>query len=215
MLTFDDAVDHHRSNASSDSEGETTGRDHDELSARLATVERALSDGDTPVAQLDDAETIEQRLNTIETAVEDLTARVAELEAASSALRGYAAGVRAVNEDVERRADLALAKAETIERSLREDPGLRVERLEATISDERSTTTAERPATEASERSDTAETPSTGVGAKRRHASDSERQHATDSQVSAAVEASREVDDAATSSESTRRSLSSRLRDIL
>lgn len=214
MPTFDDAVDHHRSSASSDPDGEETGRAYDELAARLATVERALSDGDTPVAQLDDAETIEQRLHTVETAVEDLTDRVAELEAASSALRGYAAGVRAVNEDVERRADLALAKAETIERSLCEDPGLQVERLDPGINDERSATTAERQATKASECSDTADTPSTGVGTKRRQAGDSESRPASDSQVSAAVKATQEIDDTA-SSESTRRSLSSRLREIL
>lgn len=201
MPTFDDAVDddavdHRRSGASSSAQAEGP-RDVDELATRLAAVERALTDGDTPVADLDDAETLEQRLAALETAVEELTDRVADLEAASSALRGYAAGVRAVNEDVERTADLALAKAETIERSLREDPGLRVERLDASISDE-------------------APDDGSADGVEgRSEAPDSERRHASDGEVAAAVGSAPTTDGAATSSDATRRSLYARLRDAL
>lgn len=103
------------------------------LDSRLQAVERALTDGEIPVADLADAETLARRVARLEDVVDDLEERVVELETASRALRGYAGGIRAVNEDVERRADLALAKVESIERSLREEPGLRVERLDPDI----------------------------------------------------------------------------------
>jgi hypothetical protein len=52
---------------------------------------------------------------------------VSELEAATQALRGYVGNVRAVNRDIEQRADTALAKAESVESALDEtgqdDPG--------------------------------------------------------------------------------------------
>lgn len=117
-------------------ESETAADDVDSLEARLSAVERTLTDGDTPVAKLEETERVHQRLDTVEQTLEDLADRVSELEAASRALRGYAGGIQAVNEDVERRADLALAKVETIERSLRDDPGLRVERLEPALSEQ-------------------------------------------------------------------------------
>ena len=44
--------------------------------------------------------------------------RLAELEAAVQALRGYVGSVRAVNEDVEQRADLAVRKVSVLEREL-------------------------------------------------------------------------------------------------
>lgn len=110
--------------------------DIDSLETRLAAVERTLTDGDTAVAKLEDAERVHQRLEAIEGTLEDLADRVSELEAASRALRGYAGGIQAVNEDVERRADLALAKVETIERSMRDDPALQVERLDPALAEQ-------------------------------------------------------------------------------
>jgi hypothetical protein len=207
MPTFDDAIDHRLAGASSSPESDSTDHDLDDLATRLAAVERALTDGDTPVADLDDAETLDQRLTALETAVADLTDRVAELEAASSALRGYAAGVRAVNEDVERRADLALAKAETIERSLREDPGLRIERLDASITDEQ--------AADGERRRDGKRGNRRGGRSENRHDDESEKRHASDAEVSAAVGSAAETDDTTQSGESSRRSLSRRLRDAL
>ncbi|WP_119817276.1 DUF7310 family coiled-coil domain-containing protein [Halalkaliarchaeum desulfuricum] len=50
-----------------------------------------------------------------------LESRVAELEAATEALRGYAGSVRSVDREVERRADLALATAERLQRRLDEE----------------------------------------------------------------------------------------------
>ena len=71
------------------------------MERRLAAVERALSDG----------EPIDRRER-----LDELEARIAELEAAVEALRGYVGSVRAVNDDVEHRADLALRKATALER---------------------------------------------------------------------------------------------------
>jgi chromosome segregation ATPase len=121
---------------SSAAESETSVDDVDSLETRLTAVERTLTDGDTPVAKLEEAERVHQRLAAVEQTLEDLTERVSELEAASRALRGYAGGIQTVNEDIERRADLALAKAETIERSLSDEPGLQIERLDSAISEQ-------------------------------------------------------------------------------
>ena len=83
----------------------TTRPDHDRtaLERRLEAVERALSD-EEPLERID--------------RLDDLEERVVELEAAVQALRGYVGSVRAVNEDVERRADRAFRKAAAVERHL-------------------------------------------------------------------------------------------------
>jgi hypothetical protein len=80
------------------------------LEERLAAVERALGDGDgaTPAQPTDD---VADRLDALE---DD----VADLEAAVQALRGYVGSVKHVNDEVERRADAAMAKAEAVERQL-------------------------------------------------------------------------------------------------
>jgi hypothetical protein len=75
--------------------------DRDSVERRLAAVERALSE-EEPIDRAD--------------RLDDLADRVAELEAAVQAVRGYVGEVRAINEDVERRADRALRKAQAIER---------------------------------------------------------------------------------------------------
>ncbi|WP_321169077.1 hypothetical protein [Halorubrum sp. CBA1125] len=78
---------------------------------RLRAVERALTGTDASVAAVaNDAAAAEERA-ALDTRVDDLTERVEELEAATQALRGYAGAIRAVNREVERRADLALARA--------------------------------------------------------------------------------------------------------
>lgn len=86
----------------------------DHLRSRVRAVERALTDGADPTpAELPDAAEAAAERDALRDRVDELEERVAELEAATEALRGYAAGVRAVNEEVERRADLALATART------------------------------------------------------------------------------------------------------
>ena len=83
----------------------------DRLAERLDAVERALTGSDRSVdsiadaaAAADERTSLADRLSTVET-------RVDELEAATQAVRGYTGAIRAVNRDVERRADLALARA--------------------------------------------------------------------------------------------------------
>ncbi len=88
--------------------------DHETLDKRLRTVERALTDGD-PVPDLSDSGT-RQNMSEISTSVDDIESRLDELDAAVQAIRGYVGTIRSVNADVERRADAALAKAETRQR---------------------------------------------------------------------------------------------------
>ena len=76
-------------------------RDVDSVCTRAAGFERALSE-EEPIDRAD--------------RLDDLADRVAELEAAVQAVRGYVGEVQAINEDVERRADRALRKAQAIER---------------------------------------------------------------------------------------------------
>ena len=90
---------------STDGDPSPAGIDHDRetLKRRLEAVERALSE-EEPI----------ERANRID----ELESRVVELEAAVQALRGYVGSVRAVNEEIELRADRALRKAEAVERNV-------------------------------------------------------------------------------------------------
>jgi|GEM_PF-3363073 chromosome segregation ATPase len=78
---------------------------------RLRAVERAVTGTDATVADIADGAAATEERATLEARLTDLEARIEELEAATQALRGYAGSVRAVNREVERRADLALARA--------------------------------------------------------------------------------------------------------
>lgn len=83
----------------------------DRIEARLSAVERAVTGSDArPADAAVGAEATAER-ERLESRLDDLEERVAELEAATQAVRGYAGAVRAVNREVERRADLALARA--------------------------------------------------------------------------------------------------------
>lgn len=75
--------------------------DRDAVERRLDAVERALTEDES----LDRTDRLEE-----------LETQVTELEAAVQALRGYVGSVRAVNEEIEHRADRALRKAEAVER---------------------------------------------------------------------------------------------------
>lgn len=89
--------------------------DREALAERLATVERAVTDGETSDG-LPEAAALEGRLEDLEATAATLEDRVAELEAATQALRGYVGGVDAVDRDVERRANAALAAVDRFER---------------------------------------------------------------------------------------------------
>jgi len=102
----------------------------DDIEARLEAVERAVTDGSHTFDGATDAASTAARLDRLETTVEEIDDRLAEVESAVEALRGYLGGVQAVNDDVERRANAALAKAEALEAELVDDPHLRRERVD-------------------------------------------------------------------------------------
>jgi hypothetical protein len=95
--------------------------DLDALDERLRAVERALTDGDDDLTDLRNAAELARQLDALGERLDDVEARLDELDAATQALRGYVGNVRAVNESVERRADAALAKAESLEADARTD----------------------------------------------------------------------------------------------
>lgn len=103
--------------------------DADALETRLDAVERAVTDGETDCRGLADAAGRDARLDELEERLSEVESRLDELDAAVQAVRGYLGGVDAVDEAVERRANLALATAERLESELLDRSGLSVERL--------------------------------------------------------------------------------------
>lgn len=97
-------------------------QDAETLDERLRAVERALTDDDATLPALDDAASLTRRVDRAEDQLDDLAARVDDLDAAVQALRGYVGNVRHVNEDVERRADAALARVERLEAAVDDAP---------------------------------------------------------------------------------------------
>jgi len=87
------------------------------LEERVAALERAITDGHAADG-LPDAARMDSRLDDLEATVSELDDRLAELDAAVQALRGFAGGVRAVDEAVERRADAAVARVDRLEADL-------------------------------------------------------------------------------------------------
>ena len=98
----------------------------DELENRVEAIERAVTEGEHDLSGLAEASEAGERLDELEQELSGLTDRVDEREATTQALRGYVGNVRAVNREVERRAEAALAKAESLEsgsRSEADGPG--------------------------------------------------------------------------------------------
>jgi tetrahydromethanopterin S-methyltransferase subunit G len=94
---------------------------HDHLERRLDAVERRLTDGELDERGLDDLPdraALDERLREVESRLDAVEARLDDLDAATQAVRGYVGGVRAVNRDVERRADAALAAVDRLERKI-------------------------------------------------------------------------------------------------
>jgi len=87
------------------------------LHERVAALERAVTDGHADDG-LPDAARTASRVDDIEATVEALDDRLAELEAAVQALRGFAGGVRAIDDAVERRANTAIARVDRLEAEL-------------------------------------------------------------------------------------------------
>ena len=95
--------------------------DIETLAERLRTVERAVTDGTTEFPEVTELAELENRMDTVEGRLADIDERTAELEAATQALRGYVGNIRSVNEDVEQRADAALAATDRLEVRLDEE----------------------------------------------------------------------------------------------
>lgn len=89
--------------------------DPEGLDERLRAVERTLTD-DVDVSDIEDRAALESRLDDLEARLDELADRVDEADAGLQAVRGYVGDLRSVNRDVERRADAALARAETVAR---------------------------------------------------------------------------------------------------
>ena len=89
--------------------------DEETLDRRLRAVERSVTDGEHDVDDLRDVGALVERIESLESQVADAEDRIADLEAGTQALRGYVGNVRSVNQDVERRADAALAAVERLE----------------------------------------------------------------------------------------------------
>lgn len=94
----------------------TSGAD-DRTESRLRAVERAVTGGDARPADVAAGAEATAERERLESRIDDLEERVAELEAATQAVRGYVGSVRAVNREIERRADLALARATSANRA--------------------------------------------------------------------------------------------------
>jgi len=87
----------------------------DDLRERVDAVERALTDGDGDLTALADGAAAAERVEQLEDDVADVRSDLRELQAATQALRGYVGNVRSVNDQVEQRAETALAKVESLE----------------------------------------------------------------------------------------------------
>lgn len=89
-----------------------TARAGQDLHERLQAVERALTDGEGATADLSAPPARRERLDRLAERLDDLEGRLAEAEAGVEAVRGYVGSIRAVNQEVERRADAALSAAD-------------------------------------------------------------------------------------------------------
>ena len=92
--------------------------DADALDRRLSAVERALTEEESDLTDLRDAAELTREVERLAARLDAAEQRLDELDAATQALRGYVGNVRTVNQSVERRADAALAKAESLEAAL-------------------------------------------------------------------------------------------------
>lgn len=87
--------------------------DDKSLAARLAAVERAVTDGEA--LDLSEAAAVQRQLDGVAADLETLTERVDALEATVQSLHGYVGEIEHVNERVERRADAARAAVERLD----------------------------------------------------------------------------------------------------
>ena len=89
--------------------------DSETLSERVDAVERAVTEDEQTLPEASTVAELAPRVDDIEDRQANIEERVTELEAATQALRGYVGSVKSVNEDVEQRADAALAAVDRLE----------------------------------------------------------------------------------------------------
>ncbi len=92
--------------------------DRERLDRRLRAVERTLTGDDHDLDALQQRGDLARRVEELEEQLDSAQRRIDELEAATQALRGYVGNVRSVNEDVEQRADAAVAAVDRLEARL-------------------------------------------------------------------------------------------------
>jgi predicted nucleic acid-binding Zn-ribbon protein len=90
------------------------------LEARLAAVERTLTDADSPPADLSDAAALEERLSALEGRLDAMEERLADAEGELAAVRGQV-GDGSVDDEVEQVATRALATAREVRSRLDEE----------------------------------------------------------------------------------------------
>lgn len=91
-----------------------TALDPAEITDRLAAVERRLTDGETDDLAAD-AAAVEARMSELEARADEIDDRLAAVESGLDALRGLVGEVDRADEEVERRADAALAGVDDLE----------------------------------------------------------------------------------------------------
>ncbi|SEH37662.1 hypothetical protein SAMN05192561_101237 [Halopenitus malekzadehii] len=101
-------------------DGDAGDESTDRLAERVDAIERAITGDDADVdrgdrAALESRGALESRVVALEGTIDTIEQRLEELDAATQAVRGYVGGVRAVDREIESRADLALAKATRLE----------------------------------------------------------------------------------------------------
>ena len=93
-----------------------------EASRTRSDEDRETADERRPADERDQTPDRDRRVEALEARLADAESRLDDLAAATQALRGYVGGVRAVNREVERRADAALAAVERLDGPKRERP---------------------------------------------------------------------------------------------
>lgn len=89
--------------------------DVERLDERLTAVEQTVVDGDYELAELEDLAAAVDDLERIERRLDDIESRLADLESRSQAVEGFVGNVRSVNDEVEQRADTAIAVVDRLE----------------------------------------------------------------------------------------------------
>ncbi|WP_312911482.1 DUF7310 family coiled-coil domain-containing protein [Natronosalvus caseinilyticus] len=94
--------------------------DTERLERRLAGVERVLLEDERPFDDIAEVAALDEDVTQFEARLEAHDRRIAEVEGSMQATSGFVDNVRHVNDDVERRANAALAAVDRLERRLDE-----------------------------------------------------------------------------------------------